>query len=94
VSVLDIIANAATAAIEHFRYWGIFTGMFLESACIPVPSEVIMPFSGFAASKNILSFEKVVLVGVLGQLAGSTAVFFFGKRGGRKIVERLSLIHI
>jgi membrane protein DedA with SNARE-associated domain len=88
VSVLDIIASTATTAIEQFKYWGIFIGMFLESACIPVPSEVIMPFSGFAASKNILSFEMVVIVGVIGQLAGSTAVFFVGKNGGRKIVER------
>jgi membrane protein DedA with SNARE-associated domain len=88
MSILDMVADSAISVIEQFGYWGVFTGMFLESACIPVPSEVIMPFSGFAASRNILSFELVVLVGTLGQLLGSTTVFFIGKNGGRKIVER------
>ncbi|MCL6473208.1 MAG: DedA family protein [Firmicutes bacterium] len=88
MTVFDLVANAVVAIIEKFGYWAIFVGMFLESACIPVPSEVVMPFSGFASSKGLLSFWMVVAVGSAGQVLGSTATYFIGRSGGRYILER------
>lgn len=88
MSILDLIANTAIFVIERFGYWGIFAGMFLESACIPVPSEVVMPFSGFASSRGILSFWGVVFIGTIGQVLGSALTFQIGKNGGRRLLEK------
>lgn len=88
MSIFDLIADTVIAIIEQFGYWAIFAGMFLESACIPVPSEVVMPFSGFASSRGVLSFWTVVAVGTIGQLLGSIATYQIGKNGGRHLVEK------
>lgn len=52
--------------------------MTLESALIPIPSEITMPFAGFLANKGSLSFPLVVLVGALGNLVGSLLAFALG----------------
>lgn len=88
MSIFDLIANTVILIIDKFGYWAIFAGMFLESACIPVPSEVVMPFSGFAASRGILSFWAVVGVGTIGQVLGSIATYQLGKSSGRRLLEK------
>lgn len=52
--------------------------MTLESALIPIPSEITMPFSGFLASRGILSLWPVILVGTLANLAGSYIAYYIG----------------
>lgn len=52
--------------------------MTLESALIPIPSEITMPFSGFLVSKGSLSFPLVVLAGALGNLIGSLMAYTLG----------------
>ena len=48
-SVVEYVSNLVIHLIESLGYWGVFLGMTIESACIPLPSEVIMPFAGFVA---------------------------------------------
>jgi membrane protein DedA with SNARE-associated domain len=74
--ILDILAQWVTKAISFFGYWGVFVLMALESANIPVPSEIIMPFAGFLAFKGEFSLFWVSLVGALGNLAGSVISYF------------------
>ncbi|HEY3375527.1 MAG TPA: DedA family protein [Candidatus Aquicultor sp.] len=88
MSLLDLIANTVVFVIKEFGYPAVFIAMFLESACIPIPSEVVMPFSGFASSQGVLSFWPVVAIGVLGQTCGSTITYFIGKSGGRRLLEK------
>ncbi len=64
--------------IEATGYFGIFFLMALESANIPIPSEIIMPFSGFLASSGGFSFWAVVLAGTIGNLAGSFFSYWLG----------------
>jgi membrane protein DedA with SNARE-associated domain len=59
-------------------YVGVFVLMTLESACIPLPSEVTMPFAGFLASQGVLSFWLIVLAGGLGNLGGSLIAYYVG----------------
>jgi len=59
-------------------YAGVFVLMTLESGCIPLPSEVTMPFAGFLASQGVLSFWLIVLAGGLGNLAGSLIAYYVG----------------
>ena len=52
--------------------------MTLESALIPIPSEITMPFSGFLVAKGSLSFVPVVLAGAIGNLVGSLIAYYIG----------------
>ncbi|MCL5746993.1 MAG: DedA family protein [Patescibacteria group bacterium] len=64
--------------IQTTGYMGIFVLMTLESALIPIPSEVTMPFAGFLANQGSLSFILVVLAGAIGNLVGSIIGYYIG----------------
>lgn len=76
--MLEILVHYIISFIQATSYFGIFVLMFLESALIPIPSEVTMPFSGFLASTGELNFWLVVIVGTLANLAGSIAAYYIG----------------
>lgn len=69
--ILAKLSSFVLGTINDVGYLGVFGLMVLESANIPIPSEIIMPFSGFLASRGAFSFWLVVFVGALGNLAGS-----------------------
>lgn len=77
--ISNLIAILAQWIVEFIRmsgYWGIFVLMALESANIPIPSEIIMPFSGFLASQGSFGLAAVIIVGTLGNLFGSILSYF------------------
>ncbi len=76
--ILETISNYILSVIETTGYIGIFFLMVLESANIPIPSEIIMPFSGFLVANGIFSFWLVVLVGAFGNLIGSLFSYWLG----------------
>ncbi|MCL6515816.1 MAG: DedA family protein [Alicyclobacillus sp.] len=77
-----------THVIQTLGEFGIFLAMALESACIPLPSEIIMPFGGFLVATGHLHFWPVVLSGALGNLIGSLAAYAVGLYGGRAGFKR------
>lgn len=86
--LFEFLSIYITDFISSIGYAGIFLLMTLESACMPVPSEIVMPFSGFAAQRGDLNFVVVGLVGSLGCLAGSVLSYGIGVYGGRPILEK------
>ncbi len=88
VGIVEFVSNYAINLIESLGYWGVFLGMTLESACIPIPSEVIMPFAGFAVYDGKLTLLGITLVGTLGNLFGALIAYFVGLKGGRPFLER------
>ena len=76
--MLEYLSSLIIQFIETTGYWGIFLLMTLESALIPIPSEITMPFSGFLVSRGELSFPIVVLSGAIGNLAGSLIAYGIG----------------
>src|SRR5438552_1947985 len=62
--------------------------MAIESACIPLPSEIIMPFSGYLVSTGRFDLALVATAGAIGCNVGSTIAYAIGYRGGRPLVER------
>jgi len=76
------------AIIAMTGYGGIILLMAAESACIPIPSEVIMPLSGYLAWKGTLSLVGVILAGALGSMVGSLAAYYVGLRLGRPFIVR------
>jgi membrane protein DedA with SNARE-associated domain len=92
--VVEPIVDVATEFIGSAGFVAVFLLMTLESACIPVPSEAIMLFAGFAVSKGELTLFGIVAAGVLGNLVGSWIAYVVGYYGRLDLLEKNKLIHI
>jgi membrane protein DedA with SNARE-associated domain len=92
--VVEPIVDLATEFIGSAGVVAVFLLMTLESACIPIPSEAIMLFAGFAVSKGELTLFGIVAAGVLGNLAGSWIAYAVGYYGRLDLLEKNKLIHI
>jgi membrane protein DedA with SNARE-associated domain len=94
VSFLDKILAPLSAfilaTISAWGYAGIVACMTIESACIPLPSEIIMPFSGYLASTGRFTLWGVALAGGVGNVFGSAIAYWAGFSGGRPLAERLA----
>src|SRR6478672_311624 len=62
--------------------------MAIESACIPLPSEIIMPFAGYLVSTGKMHLYWVATAGAIGCNLGSIPAYELGKRGGRTAITR------
>lgn len=87
--MLTILAVFVKNLIGSLGYLGIVLAMAIESACIPLPSEIIMPFSGFLVALGEFNFWLVALAGAVGCLLGSTLAYWLGARFGEEIVRQL-----
>ena len=87
-SLMDWLEHFITDTIGAYGYLAIFVLMVLESALIPIPSEVTMVFGGFMVARGRLDFVLVALTGTLANLVGSWIAYYLGRVGGRPLVER------
>jgi membrane protein DedA with SNARE-associated domain len=86
--VISLLASWIVAVISAGGYFGIVALMAIESACIPLPSEIIMPFAGYLVSLGRLSLIGAATAGALGCNVGSTIAYLVAAKGGRKVIER------
>ena len=91
--MLDTLTEFITGTVADYGYLAVFLLMTLESACIPIPSEVTMLFGGALASAAFagdaqLSLFGVTAAGVLGNVLGSWLAYWVGAWGGRPLVDR------
>ncbi|WP_116091539.1 DedA family protein [Sphingomonas crusticola] len=86
--ILAPIAAWIIAVISAGGYAGIAFLMAIESACIPLPSEIIMPFSGYLVSTGRFNLYLVATAGAIGCNLGSIVAYEVGKHGGRAFVAR------
>lgn len=86
--VLVIVTNFVINTISSLGYSGVVLLMAVESAAIPLPSEVIMPFSGFIVSQGRFSLNGIAFAGAVGSVLGSWITYWIGKYGGRPLVRR------
>ncbi len=86
LEIVNTLTNFIIQTISNSGYGGIFLLMVAESALIPIPSEVIMPFSGYLVSTGKLNSVYVILAGSIGNLVGSLIAFFIGLRLGRNFI--------
>lgn len=86
--MLELLVHAVTNFISAWGYGGVALLMFFESANIPIPSEAIMPFAGFVASRGALSLLGVAIIGALGNWAGSSFSWWIGRQYGKLFVQR------
>lgn len=92
--MLAIFTDFVTHQVAQYGYLAVFVLMVLESACVPIPSEVTMLFGGaltttaFAGPGNELNLVAVALIGTAGNLVGSWLAYWAGYTGGRPFIDR------
>jgi membrane protein DedA with SNARE-associated domain len=77
-----LVTSILTSFISQNAYLSVFVLMTAESALIPIPSEVTMPFAGFLAGRGVVAFWPAVLLGTSGNLLGSILAYLLGLRMG------------
>ena len=86
--LITLVGGFVVATISSTGYAGIVFMMAIESACIPLPSEIIMPFSGYLVSTGRFDLVLVATAGAIGCNIGSTIAYAVGAYGGRPLIER------
>jgi membrane protein DedA with SNARE-associated domain len=86
--IARLLSGWITGVITALGYPGVFFLMAGESACLPIPSEVVLPFAGYVAYRGNFDLVTVVLVATVGQVAGAVAAYYVGALGGRPLVVR------
>ena len=86
--ILGALFILIKSVIASTGYGGIVLLMALESACIPLPSELIMPFAGFLVHQGVLKLFWAATAGAIGCNLGSLVAYEIGCYGGRPLVER------
>ena len=86
--LIAVLAKWIMGVISSLGYGGVVLLMAIESACIPLPSEIIMPFAGFLVFKGEMTLWGVALAGAFGCVLGSIPAYYLGMYGGRPLVEK------
>jgi membrane protein DedA with SNARE-associated domain len=86
--ILDLVAQWITGVEQSMGLPGIALLMAIESACIPLPSEIIMPFAGYLVVKGSFTIWEAGLAGAFGCVLGSWVAYFVGMYGGRPFAQK------
>jgi len=86
--ILAVLAGFCIWVISSTGYLGIVVLMAIESACMPLPSELIMPFAGYLVSTGRFDLLLAATAGAIGCNLGSIPAYEIGKHGGRPAIER------
>ena len=86
--IIEALAVFTTGVISSMGYGGIVLLMGIESACIPLPSEIIMPFAGYLVYRGEMTLQGAALAGALGCVLGSIPAYYLGQFGGRPLIEK------
>jgi len=87
-SIIEKLALFTTAVISAMGYGGVVLLMGIESACIPLPSEIIMPFAGYLVYTGQFTLHGAALAGAVGCVVGSIPAYYLGQYGGRPVIEK------
>ena len=82
-SIIDWLVNA----ISTIGYPGVFISVFLESFFAPIPSEIILPFSGFVASTGKMNLIFVIVIATVAAYLGSLPFYFIGRWGEKSVIN-------
>jgi membrane protein DedA with SNARE-associated domain len=87
ISTVMHFTKNVTQTISSWGYIGIFGLMVLEASSLPIPSEIILPFSGYLVSRELLNFWATILVATLGAIVGSFIDYYIGLKGYQTITK-------
>jgi len=86
--IIEILSGFIVTTISALGYPGVVLMMGIESACIPLPSEIIMPFSGYLVYTGRFNLFAVGIAGAVGCVIGSLVAYWVGMYGGRPFIEK------
>src|SRR5258708_8530490 len=86
--LMELLSLFIVATIARLGYAGVVLLMAIESACIPLPSEIIMPFSGYLVYAGRFNLWAVGVAGAFGCVVGSLVAYWVGMYGGRPLIEK------
>ena len=87
-TIIEALATFIIWVISSAGYMGVLLLMAIESACIPLPSELIMPFAGYLVYEGSMNLFWVATAGAIGCNLGSLVAYEIGCYGGRPLVEK------
>jgi len=94
-NIIVAITTWITHVISNLGYPGVALLMAIESAAIPLPSEIIMPFSGFLVESGRFSLFGLAMAGAMGSTVGSMITYYLGFYGGTRLIKKYGhLVHI
>jgi len=99
LTTIAFLQDFITSQVQENGYLAVFVLMLLGSACIPIPSEIVMMFGGALASSTFaatalgdetaqLSLLLIILAGLAGSLVGSWLAYWLGYAGGRPLIDK------
>ena len=86
--IIEYLSYFIVSTISLMGYSGVVLLMAIESACIPLPSEIIMPFAGYLVSTGEMNLWGVSVAGAFGCVVGSMVAYWVGMYGGRPVIEK------
>lgn len=86
--ILELLGKTVIFVVSGFGYGGVFLTMVLESACIPLPSEIILPFTGYLVFTQKFILWKASLIAAFGNVVGGLIAYNVGKYGGRPFINK------
>lgn len=86
--LFSVLTTFIIHIISSMGYAGVALLMAIESAAIPLPSEIIAPFAGYLAYTGRFTLFWVAIAGGVGSAIGSTITYYIGKHGGRPLIEK------
>lgn len=86
--IITVLSHFIVVVISALGYGGVVLLMAIESACIPLPSEIIMPFAGYLVSTGEMNLWGVAIAGAVGCVLGSLVAYWVGMYGGRPFIEK------
>ena len=86
--IIETLSGLIVLTISSLGYPGVVLLMGIESACIPLPSEIIMPFSGYLVYTGRFNLWAVSVAGAAGCVVGSMVAYWVGMYGGRPFIEK------
>jgi membrane protein DedA with SNARE-associated domain len=86
--LITYLAGFIVSVISAGGYVGVALMMAIESACIPLPSEIIMPFAGYLVSTGRFTLIGAATAGAIGCNLGSTVAYYVAMYGGRPAIDR------
>lgn len=83
---MGVIIDWIVQTVGALGYFGIFFMMLLESSIFPLPSEVVMIPAGYLCSKGEMDLSIVIILGILGSIAGALLNYYLAVKLGRKLL--------
>lgn len=86
MSLSSQIFNLAVSVVDKFGYVGIFALMVMESATLPIPSEVVLPLAGYLVFSGQINFWLALVVASIGSIMGTLIDYYIGYYLGRPVI--------